>query len=133
MAKWFTSEVFDDGLNYVIGLATTSAVEVVVLKAYSSGDSYATVNGNVIAAIAIDETDLTLGDYSTIGRQIAVDSQEVVATADSDPAPDLHIALRDTTLTKVLAVTDETSDREIFTDDPITIPALVFALTQPPT
>lgn len=130
MAKWYNPDVFDNGLNHIITRATTNACEMVVIEAYSAGDDYTTVNGNVVASVAIDETDLTLGSHAS-GRRIVVATQSLVASGDSVGSPDLHVAIRDTTATEVLAVTDDLSDRQIFTSDPIDVPEYNMNFNQP--
>ena len=57
MAKWAHADVLDNGINYI----KTNCNKVAVISAYTAGDSYATVNGNIIAEATMASGDFTLG------------------------------------------------------------------------
>ena len=128
MATWFDTTVLDKGLEEI----ALKANSMRLLKAYAAGDSYATVDAtNTICSIAIDGADFTLENQGANGRQQAVGAQSGVASDNSGGAPDLHIAIVDTVNSVVLAVTDETSDRDILTSDPINVPGFNLKMNQP--
>jgi hypothetical protein len=127
MAKWYSLNVLDNGLNRI----KSNAERVAVIKNYSAGDSYATVVGNIIAASATVSTDYTLGNQGTNGRQLATPAKTPTASASSIDTDDLHIAYLDDTNSDVLAVTDETTDQVITSGNTVNIPTLNLKMNQP--
>lgn len=130
MARWLHADVLDNGPAYL----KANCNQVSVLKAYAAGDNYATVTGNSVCNIAATTADFTLagGSYAS-SRKISVVAKEANATANSGASPDLHFAYLDTGNTKVLAVTDETSDQQIYSGNLVACPALdpLFVFLQP--
>ena len=133
MAKWANATVLDGGSDYLRTLAgTTSRVKMHVIKAYSSGDSYATVTGNSCAA-----QDMVSGDFTQSGGAGATRTTTVAAksgvsvTANSGASPNLHIALVDSVSSAVLLVTDETSDQQLYSGNQFNFPSWTYAVVQP--
>lgn len=128
MAKWVHADVLDGELNVI----KTNANVMHLIKAYSAGDSYATVTGNSVANYSMVSGDYTLGNGASSSRTLTTGAKSGnTATANSGATPNLHIAFVDSTNSKVLAVTDETSDQEIVSGNGVNIPAITFTATQP--
>lgn len=130
MARWLHPDVLDNGLAYL----KANCNQVSVLRAYAAGDSYVTVTGNSVCDIAAATGDFTLGNGSySNSRKISVAAMAANATANSGESPDLHFAYLDTANSKVLGVTDETSDQQIYTGNLVSCPALdpLFVALQP--
>lgn len=127
MAKYNHPDVLDNGL----ALIKTNTQRVALISNYASGDAYATVTGRIIAAAATTASDFTLADQGTLGRKVTSTAKAPVATATSLVTDDLHFALLDDTNSRVLAVTDETSNQIVTTGNTVNIPALVFNFNQP--
>jgi hypothetical protein len=130
MAKFYHSDILDYGLNKIKDLCAGN-VDMLLIKAYTQGDSYATVNSNSVAAQDMVTGDFTLGDQGTYGRQLTVGAKSPTATGDSGGSPDLHIAIVDVTNSAVLAVTDETTDQQIYTGNTVNIPSFDLKMNQP--
>lgn len=133
MAKWLNDNIFDNGLNYIettlIGGGKTITMHVI--KAYTSGDSYATVTGNTVANYTMGAGDFVV-EANTTGRKLTVSAKSGNnATANSGASPNLHIALVNTTDSAVLAVTDETTDQVITIGNPVSIPTWAIRFPQP--
>jgi hypothetical protein len=127
MAKWDHADVLDAALNYIKANATV----LHVVKAYSPGDAYATVVANSVCSVAVASADFTLADAAAAARSMATAAKNVSGTAASGPAPDLHFAFVNAAASKVLWVTDETSNAVIAIGNPVSIPALLRTQTQP--
>lgn len=127
MSKYHHPDVLDNGP----ALIKTSTERVALIKAYAVGDSYATVTGNIVAAAATTSTDFTLADQGTLGRKVTSTAKAPTATAASLVTDDLHFALLDDTNSKVLSVTDETSNQVVTIGNTVNIPALTFNFNQP--
>jgi hypothetical protein len=56
MAKYAHPDVLDQGINYI----KTNCNKIAVISAYTFGDSYSTVNGNILAEATMTSTDFTL-------------------------------------------------------------------------
>lgn len=127
MAKWVHSNVLDNGLNYI----KTNCNKMALISAYSAGDSYATVNGNILADVAMTSTDFTL---ATSGSDrtctTAAGKQDAAANASGGSATN-HIAFLNTTGSEVLWVTTETSGQAVTSGNPVTFPSLVYTAKQP--
>lgn len=133
MAKYMHADVLDNGLSLPqTRAAAGDTITLHVIKAYSAGDSYATVTGNSVGSVALSAGDFTLAAHSTTGRKNTLSSKSITsASSNSGATPDLHLAVVNTTSTKVYLVTDETSDQVITSGNPITTPSVYWAITQP--
>jgi hypothetical protein len=126
MAKYAHADVLDGGLNAI----KNSATRMLLLKAYAAGDSYATVTSNAICTIAMVSGDYTLSGADNAPRVLAVAAKSGAASASSGASPNLHIAFTDN-VSKVLWVTDETSDQVVTSGNTINFPSLTYTSSQP--
>lgn len=127
MAKWANATVLDGGLTAV----KTGATRMILIKAYTAGDSYATVVGNAVATV----NPMASGDFVITGsagapRVCTVGAKSVVAAANSGAVPDLHIALTDG-VSSVLLVTDEITDVSVSIGNTVNFPAWTYTIPQP--
>ena len=127
MPKYFHPDVQDNGLNE----AKNNANQLHLIKNYAQGDSYATVLANSLANAATVSGDYPLTNQGTLGRQITSPLKSPASTASSIASDDLHIALLDTVGSRVLMVTDETSDQVITSPNVVNFPAINFKMNQP--
>ena len=125
MAKWAHADVLDNGINYI----KTNCNKVAVISAYTAGDSYATVNGKILAEATMASGDFTLG-ASGNNRTLTTAAGKQDAAANAGGAAS-HIAFVDTVASKVLWVTEETSGQTITAGNPVTFPSLVYTAKQP--
>lgn len=126
MAKWVRSGVLDNGLNDI----KTNATKMLLISAYSAGDSYATVTANKLAEVTMASTDYTLASSGS-NRTLTVGAgKTATATASASGSPDLHIAFTDGAA-NVIWVTDETSNQAITSGNTINFPAPVYTSNQP--
>jgi hypothetical protein len=126
MAKYVHSDVLDGGLNAI----KNSATRMLLIKAYTVADSYATVTTNAICSVPMTSGDYTLSGADGAARVLTVSARSGTASADSGIAPDLHIAFTDN-VSKVLLVTDETSDQVITSGNTVNFPSLTYTSSQP--
>jgi hypothetical protein len=126
MAKYAHADVLDGGLNAI----KNNASQMLLLKAYSPGDSYGTVSGNAICTVTMTAGDYTVSGADGAARILTAAARSGTASGSSGPAPDLHIAFTDGTA-KVLLVTDETSDQVVTSGNTINFPSLTYTSNQP--
>lgn len=127
MAKWVRSGVLDNGLNDIKNTATA----MVLLKAYTAGDSYGTVAGNIIATVAMVSGDYTLSGAAGAPRVLTTAAgKSATASANSGAAPNLHIGFTDGTA-NVIWVTDETSDQVVTSGNTVNFPQITYTANQP--
>ncbi len=128
MAKWVRSGVLDNGLNDI----KTNASKMLLIKNYTSGDSYATVTGNKLAEASMVSGDYTLAGAAGAPRTLTVASgKSGTATASSIVGDNLHFAFTDGT-SAVIWVTDEGSDQVVTSGNLVNFPAnLVYTSNQP--
>jgi hypothetical protein len=127
MTKWVHADVLDNGPAYI----KTNCNKIAAISAYTLGDSYATVNTAILAEATMATGDFTLassGNNRTLTT--ASGKQDTSANATGGGAT-MHFAFVDTANSKVLWVTDETSDQTITSGNPVTFPALVYTANQP--
>lgn len=128
MAKWVNADVLDNGINNI----KTNANKQVLLKAYTAGDAYATVNAtNNIGEVAMASGDYTLAAAGSNRTLTTAAGKSATASANSGAGPDLHIAFVDTVASKVLWVTDETSNQVVTAGNTVNFPSLVYTAQQP--
>ena|SRR5688500_19528905 len=126
MAKYVHSDVLDGGLNAI----KNNATRMLLLKAYTAADSYATVTANAICSVSMASGDYTFSGTDGAARVLTVSARSGTAAANSGTAPDLHIAFTDN-VSKVLLVTDETTDQVITSGNTVNFPSLTYTSSQP--
>jgi len=127
MAYYYDETVLVALLNAI----KNGATRVVLLSTYTEGQSWAIVDGNVIAE---GDAALTAGSFSGpspsgLNQQLTFSGAAGTASVDDATPDDLHIALMDDTY--VYVVTDETSDQPINSGNPVTFPAFYMQASQP--
>lgn len=126
MAKWVRSGVLDNGLNDI----KTNATHMLLIKAYTLADSYATVVSNIVADVAMVSGDYTLGSSGSNRTLTTASGKSATASANSGASPNLHFAFTDGTA-NVIWVTDETSDQVVTSGNTVNFPQLVYTSNQP--
>ena len=127
MAKWANADVLDNGPNYI----KTNCNKLALISSYTAGASYATVNAAILAEVTMATGDFTLatsGSDRTLTT--AAGKQDASANASGGSASN-HLAFVDTTNSKVLWVTEETSGQAVTAGNPVTFPSLVYTSKQP--
>jgi hypothetical protein len=125
MAKYAHPDVLDQGPNFI----KVNCNKMAVIDAYTFGDSYATVNGNILAEAAMTSTDFTLATSGN-DRTLTTAAGKSDTSANATGAAS-HIAFVDTVNSKVLWVTEETSGQTITAGNPVNFPSLVYTAKQP--
>ena len=126
MAKYVHADVLDGGLNAI----KNGAIRMLLLKAYTATDNYATVTGNAICEVTMASGDYALSGADGAARVLTVSAKSGTASANSGATPDLHIAFTDN-VSKVLLVTDETSDQVVTSGNTVNFPSLTYTSSQP--
>jgi hypothetical protein len=125
MAKYAHPDVLDQGPNFI----KVNCNKMAVIDAYTFGDSYATVNGNILAEASMTSTDFTLASSGN-DRTLTTAAGKSDTSANATGAAS-HIAFVDTVNSKVLWVTEETSGQTITAGNPVNFPSLVYTAKQP--
>ena len=125
MAKYAHHDVLDNGPTYI----KTNCNKIALISSYAVGDSYATVNGKILAEATMASGDFTLGTSGN-DRTLTTAAGKQDASANAGGAAS-HIAFVDTVNSKVLWVTEETSGQTIVLGNPVTFPSLVYTAKQP--
>jgi hypothetical protein len=126
MTKWAHADVLDGGLNGI----KTVATKMMLISAYSAGDSYATVTGNKLAEVTMASGDYTLSSSGSNRVLTTASGKSATASAGASGTPDLHIAFTDGSA-KVLWVTDETTDQSVASGNTVTFPQVTYTSNQP--
>ena len=127
MSKWVNQDVLDFGIDRI----KQNANSYRLIKNYAAGDSYATVDGNTLVAVAMVAGDYTLGSNGSNRTLTVAAGKSGNASAASIQGDNLHLAFVDTAASKVLWVTDETSDQVITSGNLVNMPAPVYTAQQP--
>lgn len=125
MAQFVSSNVLDSGINYIVN----NSERMVVLSAYTFGDSYAVVTGNILAAVAVTSGNFTVSSSGN-NRQVQNSAGLQDASADATGTSS-HFAFLNDTGTEVVWVTDETSLQTITAGNPVNFPQLTYTSNQP--
>ncbi len=126
MAKFVHSDVLDGGLNAI----KNNATHQLLLKAYAFGDSYATVTANSVADAPMTAVDYAITSSGSDRVITTAAGKSATASSGSGATPNLHIAFTDGT-SKVLWVTDETSDQVVTAGNQVNFPQLSNTSHQP--
>ena len=127
MTIWAHPDVLDNGPAFI----KANCNKVALISSYAFGDSYATVNGRILADAAMTSADFTLassGNDRTLTT--ASGKQDASANASGGSATN-HLAFVDTVNSKVLWVTSETTGQSVTAGNPVTFPSLVYTSKQP--
>jgi hypothetical protein len=125
MAKFAHADVLDQGPNFI----KSNCNKIAVVSAYTFGDSYATVNAVILAEATMASGDFTLAT-ATNDRTLTTASGKSDSSANATGAAS-HLVFLDTTNSKVLWVTEETSGQTITSGNPVNFPSLVYTAKQP--
>lgn len=94
-----------------------------VIKAYAEGDDYATVISNSVGYATMVTSDYTItGAYNAARVMTFASGKTFTASPGSGAAPDLHFAFVDSTTSRVLYVTDETTNVVIGSGASVSLP-----------
>jgi hypothetical protein len=127
MAKWAHADVLDNGPAYI----RTNCTKIAAISTYTAGDSFATVNGNLLAEATLTSANFTLGTSGS-NRTCTFGAGVTDASANaSGGGATTHFAFLDVAGSKVLWVTEETSDQAIVAANPVAFPSLVYTAQQP--
>jgi hypothetical protein len=127
--KYAHPDVLDGGPLVI----KNNATKVVLVKNFTSTDSYATVTGNAIATATISATDFTLGNGANGARALTFNGKSATAAAAGKAVgngEDHEFAFLDGT-SRILWVTDETAELANAIGDTITFPSLIYTSNQP--
>lgn len=125
MAFWVHSDVQDNGLNAV----KTNCNQVAMILNYTAGDSYATVVSNILVTSSMSSGDFTLSNGASSSRVLTTASGKTgTVSVEGNPS---HIAFLDTTNSKVLVVTQESSAQIAYSGNTATFPSVVLTASQP--
>lgn len=127
MTKWVHADVLDNGINNI----KTNCNKIAVISAYTAADSYATVNAAILAEAAMTSTDFTLATSGSNRTLTSASGKQDSSANASGGGANMHIAFLDTVNSKVLWVTEETSDQTVTSGNPVNFPALVYTANQP--
>lgn len=126
MAKFAHADVLDNGPNYI----KANCNKIAVVSSYTFGATYATVSAAILAEVTVTSTDFTL---SSSGNDrlltTAAGKQDASANATGGSATN-HIVFLDTTNSKVLWATEETTGQVITAGNPVTFPSLTYTAKQ---
>lgn len=123
MAKWVSQNMQDNGLSYL----PANCNAVLLLKNYTAGDNYATING---AGVKVASAALVSGDFA-LAAGAAANSRKVTANISGksggnalintlNGTDNLHVAFVKTSTSEVIWVTDESTDQTITAGNPVT-------------
>ncbi len=122
--KYLHPDMLDGGLLAI----KAAAVKLLLISNYTAGDSYATVIAAKLAEVTVASTDFTIS-ASGQNRQIVSATKTATLTAGTN-ATTAHFAFTDGA-SRVLWVTDETSDQVLVTGNTVNFPTLQVVSNQP--
>lgn len=129
MATWYDTASLDALLNDIKGLNAGTG-EILLINGYTQGDSYATVTSNAIGNASIATADFSGPASSGNDRVLTFSGATGVATQTVLAGQPLHLAITDGT-SRVLAVTDETSDQAVTSGNTLNFPTFTMTAKQP--
>lgn len=124
--KAYNAIVFDYGLTKI----KNTCNKIIVTDGVPNINDYAATVALKCAEVAVASGDFTIANNGA-GRKVSHAAKEGSATATTNGANDLHIAYLDTNGSKVLAITDETSNQPLTSGNPVVFPALELKFNAP--
>lgn len=132
--KLFHNDVFDSGLSAVNANGTKMVLCTQPPTTFAEANNLGsdTPAGFKVAEVTLAPADLPIADRTGGGREITVAAKPGVTALDNSLATDdLHIAILDVANSKLLVVTDETTDQPITSGNPINFPSFKFGFPDP--
>lgn len=127
MPRFAHNDVLDNGPAYI----RANCNAMVLIGGYTFGNNYAAVVAQILASVAMAPTDFALGT-SDVNRTLTTAPGKADLSADANGGgSDNHIAFLDTVNSKVLWVTEETSQQAVTAGNPVYFPSLVYTTFQP--
>ena len=131
MAIWVHSDVQDNGLNEI----KNNCNKLALISGYTANDSYATVNAAILAEATMASTDFTLSGAAGATRTLTTASGKQDSSANASNTTgqggNNHFAFLNTAASKVLWITEETSNQDIFSGNQVNFPSLSLNSPQP--
>lgn len=127
MAFYAHPDVLDNGPNYI----KNNCNKMALLSSYTAGDTYSTVNSAILAEVAMTSTDFTNGSSGNDRTLTSAAGKQDTAANASGGGATAHFAFLDTVNSKVLWVTEETTDQTVTIGNPVTFPSLVYTAKAP--
>ena len=127
--QYLHPDVYDDGLKTISDNAGMSIVVCAGAPAtrQEAVDAVGTGDGKRVSdVISLPAADATLA-AATGGRKVTIASKTGEVAVSTAGTEDLHLVIYDGT--RLLAVTDETSDQQLTLGNPITLPTFDITLT----
>lgn len=122
---WVHSDVQDGILKFI----RDNAAKIVLVKAYTPGDSFATVMGNSLGEAAMGAADFALSTPAAGVRRLTFNGKTGQASKTVAAGNDLVFVF--VSANAVLWQTDETTNMAVTENNPITFPQLVYNVGQP--
>lgn len=119
-------DVMDSGLAHL----RSSCNRIALISAFTQGDSFATVNAAILADAPMTTADLVLGS-SGLNRTLTVTGKTDSSANASGGGANSHVALLDTTTSRVLFVTEEADAQTITSGNGVNISGFTITETQP--
>lgn len=126
MARYEHPDCLDGGLSYI----RANCNKMALVSDYAFGDSYATVNGKILAEAAMTTADLVLGTSGN-NRTLTVAGKTDSSANASGGGVNSQVVLLDTVNSKVLYATEEDAAQSIVAPNAVAIAGFVITKTQP--
>lgn len=129
--KEYCNELLDNGLSY----GETNADEIWLVKNPVANDAinnaFAALDAKRVASATIGAPDKSISAYAS-GRQLTTAAKtDAAADASSVGGDDLHFVLANRAGSKIIAITDETTDQVITVNNQVNLPAINWKIAQP--
>jgi hypothetical protein len=129
MAKYAHPDVLDNGPAHI----RTNCNRMALISSYTVGATYATVNAAILADVAMVIGDFTLGSSGNDRTLVTASGKSDTAANASGGSATNHLAFLDTTTSRVLFVTEETSGQAVTAGNPVNFPSITYFARQPVT
>lgn len=130
--KEFNPLVYDNGLNEIVSNANALWLVKNPVAGDAINNQFAALDAKRVASVTLAGGDKVLGAHLTGGRKVTTAAKsDNEADASSVGGDDLHFALVDTVNSRVLAITDETTDQVITVSNQVNLPSLEWRMLQP--
>jgi len=136
MAKTYHNDIFDLGYNEIVAAAAAGTLNLVLttqqpLTLADASTLYDTTANKYRASsvVPVITADVTLADKTGGGREVTVAAKSGTCAITLAAGSNLHYALYDTT--RLLYVSDETSNQALTSGNPLNFPTFSFGSSDP--
>ena len=128
MPAWLDNTATTGAMDLMLNHVRDTCTTIELVTSYSQGEDYATVVGRTVCTVAINSGNFT-GPAASGNNRVLTFTGASGTASQSASTPDLHMVITDGS--KLLAVSDESTDQDIVSGNTVNFGSFEIRALQP--